>query len=221
MKNNLPRVVQVGFNKCATRSLANLFTGSGHASAHHKFKPLLGRNRNIAVLMRANQEAGRRMFHGFEDYVFYADLMVQTRSETYEAFKDFRQILADYPDTIFLLNVRNRENWIQSRLKHGHGTFVEMVRETNRFSNRQEVVECWRRDWDTHLSDVRGFMGAHPGQLVEFDTDRESVETLVARLPDYRLDPDAWGEVGRSRGRRQGTVMRRLRALNARRKMRQ
>ncbi|MFQ5438916.1 MAG: hypothetical protein ACE5DK_08810 [Paracoccaceae bacterium] len=220
MELPLPRVVQVGFNKCATRSLANLFAGSGHRSAHQKFRRPFGPNRNIAALIRDNKQAGRPMFDGFDDYVFYADLVLQTRTETYEAFKDFRRILADYPDTILLLNTRDRENWIRSRVRHGHGTFLEMVTEANGFETKDACLEFWRQDWDRHLADVRGFMADRPDQLVEFNTDTGNVHDLCARLPAYALNPVAWGTVGRSRGRRRVWILEKVATLNARRKSR-
>ncbi len=221
-ENRLPRVVQVGFNKCATRSLTRLFAGSGHRAAHHKFKHPLGlrKSRNIAEMMRANIRAGRKVFAGFEDYTFYADLMLQTRHETWEAFKEFRRILADYPDTILLLNTRDRENWIRSRLRHGHGTFAEMAMQANGLSSLEELADFWRADWDRHLADVRSYMADRPEQLVEFDTDREPVSALIARLPQYRLKEEAWGDTGRSRGRRPGRWREALHRLNARRRMR-
>ncbi len=220
MPENLPKVVQVGFNKCATRSLTDLFAGSGHAAAHHKFKSLFRPSRNIALLMRANIKAGRKVFAGFDQHVFYADLMSQTMGETYEAFKDFRRILADYPGTILLLNHRDRENWIRSRLKHGHGTFLQMYMAANGLKTEADCITFWRRDWDSHLADLRAYMADKPAQLVEFNTDTETVDDLIARLPQYHLKAGAWGDTGRSRGRRMG----RLRALighwNAKRRMR-
>ncbi len=220
MSAYLPRVVQVGFNKCATRSLTNLFAGSGHLSAHHKFKHLLAKNQNIALLMRENIRVGRKVFHGFDHHVFYADLMWQSKSETYEAFKDFRRILDDYPDTILLLNTRERENWIKSRATHGHGTFLQMVMQAEGFRAEAECLEFWRQDWEAHLADVRAFMASKPAQLVQFDSDAQSVDDLVAMLPAYHLDASAWGDVGRSRGRKLGPLSAYLKRLNARRKMR-
>jgi len=220
MNTQLPKVVQVGFNKCATRSLTNLFAGSGHRAAHHKFKRVFGSNRNIARLMQQNIAAGRKIFAGFDDYTFYADLMIQTQSETYEAFKDFRRILADYPDTILLLNTRDREGWIRSRLKHGHGTFLEMVMAANGFASEAECVEFWKADWDRHLADVRAFMADKPEQMVEFDMDCDSVSDLVGRFPQYQLSAEAWGDVGRSRGQKVGGLGAYLRRLNAARRVR-
>lgn len=220
MADTLPKVFQVGFNKCATRSLTELFARSGHLAAHHKFKPRFGRNRNIAELVRTNVATGRKMFAGFDQYVFYADLMIQTRSETYEVYKDFRRVLEDYPGTILLLNYRDREDWIRSRLKHGHGTFCEMVMEANGFSTRDECADFWRADWDAHLADVRAAMVDRPEQLVEYNIDTQTVDDLVAALPAYKLNPTALDDIGRTRGRNRGRIRQFLSRKNAERRMR-
>jgi len=170
--------------------------------------------------MQQNIAAGRKIFAGFDDYTFYADLMVQTNSETYEAFKDFRCILADYPDAILLLNTRDRGGWVRSRLKHGHGTFLEMTMAANGFASEAECVDFWEKDWDRHLADVRGYMADKPDQLVEFDMDSETAQDLVARFPRYKLNAEAWDDVGRSRGRTMGPVRTTLKRLNAARRVR-
>ncbi len=216
--SHLPKVVQIGFNKCATRSLTELFAGSGHKAAHHKFRKPFRSSQNIAQLVLANKTAGRRMFAGFEDYDFYADMVWQSDAESYEAFKDFDLIYRDYPDTFFLLNHRDRENWINSRMKHGHGDFVTRVMAEHGFETREECAEFWRRDWDEHLSRARSFFAEKPGQLIEFNTDKDSVDDLITAFPDYKLQADAWGDVGRSRGRKLGAVSKSLKRLNAARK---
>ena len=145
-----------------------------------------------------------------EDYVFYAGLIRQTETESFEAVRHFREMLRDYPDTILLLNVRDREDWIRSRLKHGRGELVQRVMRQRGFTSEQEVAAYWRRLWDEHLADVRAWMADRPRQLVEFNLDTDPVQALVDRLPQYRLKAEDWGDVGRTRGRREHPVIVRL-----------
>lgn len=130
----LPKVVQVGFNKCGTRSLARLFSAVGHPVIHHKVRRPLRSSRNAARLMRSNLADGRRVFSGMEEYTFYSDLIYLTETETFEGYKCFRDILRDYPDTILLLNLRDREAWIRSRLRHGHGELARRAMRQGQFS---------------------------------------------------------------------------------------
>ena len=185
---------------------------------HQKFKRIVGRSRNVVQLMRKNQAAGRRLFHGFEHIVFYADLVLQSPGGIDEGFKDFRHILADYPDTILLLNHRDREAWIRSRERHGHGAFLQNTMQVHGFADPEACKAFWREDWDRHLADVRLFMRDRPAQLVEFDVERDGIEELVERLPAYELRPEAWRRIG-GRRREFGRMESAFRRWNARRRM--
>ncbi len=199
-EKTLPRVVQIGFHKCGTRSLEQLFRGAGHPVVKYKLRRPLRRSRNAALIMRQNLERGRKAFAGFEDQVFYADLIYQTESDSFEPIRHFREILRDYPDTLLLLNLRNREDWIRSRLKHSHGEFAQRVMRQRNIDSIEELAKSWREEWDAHLADVRVFMTDRPEQLIEFDIDTGSVEALVERLSAYKLRVEDWGDVGRTRG---------------------
>jgi hypothetical protein len=205
--STLPRVVQIGFNKCGTRSLEQLFQGAGHRVVKYKLRRPFRRSRNAALVMRENLQAGRKIFAGMEDFTFYGDLIYQTKRDSFEPIRCFREILRDYPDTILLLNVRKREDWIRSRLRHGHGEFVRRVMRQRGVSSVDEIADSWRTEWDTHLGEVREFMADRPAQLVEFDLDTDSVEALVERLRDYRLRAEDWGDIGRTRGVRRHPVV--------------
>jgi hypothetical protein len=211
--DTLPRVVQIGFHKCGTRSLEQLFRGAGHPVVKYKLRRPLRRSRNAGLLMRQNLEAGRKIFAGMEDHIFYADLIYQTESDAFEPIRCFREIMRDYPDTILLLNVRDREDWIRSRLKHGHGEFAQRVMRQRGIDSKDVLADLWRQEWDTHLAEVRAFMADRPEQLVEFDIDRGSVEALVQRLSAYDLDAADWGDIGRTRGVKRSPLVAKLKKL--------
>jgi hypothetical protein len=209
-RNTLPRVVQIGFHKCGTRSFQRLFEGAGHPVVQHKVRRRFRPTRNAAQIMQENLRAGRKIFAGIENYTFYAGLIHQTESDSFEPIKHFREMLRDYPDTILLLNVRDREDWIRSRLKHGHGEFAERVMRQRGIATREELADFWRQEWDGHLADVRSFMADRPSQLVEFSLDTGLVEDLVTRLAPYGLKAEDWGDIGRTRGVRRHPLMMKL-----------
>ena len=204
----LPKVVAIGFNKCATRSLARLFAGSGHVALHQKLTPrspfawISRDRRKLGGIMRANLEVGRPVFAGFDHAVFYGDLIDSNRRVSFDGNGLFREILRDYPTTILLLNWRDRDDWIRSRLQHGHGEFAAREQRVRGLGGQDELCAVWCAEWDAHLAAVRSFMVDRPGQLVEFNIDTDPIEALIARLPAYGLRPEHYGDIGRSRGRR-------------------
>lgn len=196
----LPKVVQVGFHKCGTRSLGLLFQRAGHPVVHGKIRARWRPSRNAALQMRRNLAAGRKVFAGLEGFTFYADLLYQTKRDSFEGFRRFREILRDYPGTILLLNLRDREDWIQSRMRHGHGEFAKRVMRQRGIASREALADHWRREWDDHISDVRQYMAAYPEQLVEFDLDTDPVQHLLQHLSAYGLRAEDWNDIGRTRG---------------------
>jgi hypothetical protein len=210
-RDRLPRVVQIGFHKCGTRSFQRLFEGAGHKVVQHKLRAPLRPSRNAALQMRENLRAGRRIFAGMEHHTFYAGLIYQTEAESFEPIRHFREIMRDYPDTILLLNLRNREDWIRSRLKHGHGEFAKRVMRQRGIENAEQLADTWRQDWDSHIAEVRAFMADRPAQLVEFNLDTDRVEDLVERFAAYGLRQEDWGDIGRTRGVRRNPVLEKLR----------
>lgn len=206
----LPRVVQIGFNKCGTRSFQRLFEAAGHRVVQHRIRVPLRRSRNAAYVIRENLRAGRKVFAGLEDYVLYAGLIHQTETESFEAIRHFREMLRDYPDTILLLNLRDREDWIRSRLRHGRGELLRRVMRQRGVSTAGEVADLWRREWDEHVADVRSAMAGRPEQLVEFNLDTDRVQDLIERLPGYGLRAEHWGDVGRTRGISEHPLLQRL-----------
>jgi len=211
----LPRVVAVGFNKCGTRSLAQMFRAAGHRVIHHKIRDRWPIPRRIGAVMRDNLAAGRKVFDSVEDHTFYCDLMVNDGTATYEGASAFREILRDYPDTILLLNKRDREQWIASRLRHGHGEFARREMAARSLTSETALTAAWRTEWDSHLAAVRAFMADRPEHYIEFDIDEDTPEGLAARLPRYKLDPRDFADIGRTRGREMSGLLRRIKSFVA------
>ena len=206
--DSLPKVVQIGFNKCGTRSLAKLFDDAGYPTIHRKVRKPFRKSQNAARIMKYNLSVGNPVFHGMENYIFFSDLNLLTESEMFEGYRKFREIIRDYPDTIFILNLRDREAWIQSRLRHGHGEYAQRAMKQAQICNLDDLADLWRRHWDEHIADVRAFMTDYPGQLIEFNLDADPVEKLTTALSRYGLNPDSWADTGNSRVRRLSPVIR-------------
>jgi len=216
----LPRVVSVGFNKCATRSLAEMFRRAGHKVIHHKVRDRWPVPRRVGAVMRSNLDQGRKVFDGIEDYTFYCDLIVNDGATTYDGASAFREILRDYPDTILLLNLRDREAWIASRLRHGHGEFAKREMAATGAASQEELAELWRQDWDDHVSAVRTFMSDHPDQFVEFNLDHDTAEDLAAQFPRHGLNPSDFEDIGRTRDREMSVATSWLKTVVAHRRPR-
>jgi len=191
----LKRVVQIGFHRCGTRSLAQLFRKSGYTAAHWRVAGPKGKM-NLARVMKNNLEAGRKPLHRIDHYAFLSDLECFEEGKIWSGFLHFREIDAAYPGTKFLLNTREKENWLQSRLHHRR--YAQRFIAAHNLSGIDACLAMWSADWDRHLADVRSYFSDRPDDLITFNIDDDGIDDLIAQLPDFTLDRIAWGHIGQS-----------------------
>ncbi len=191
----MKRVVQIGFHRCGTRSLAKLFRQSGYSAAHWRVDRKKGQS-NLARMMKKNLDTGRKPLHRFERFVFLSDMECFEDGKIWSGFLRFREIDAAYPGTKFLLNTRNKDDWLVSRLHHRR--YAQRFIEAHGLSGTEECLSVWSQDWDRHLADVRGYFTQRPDDLVAFNIDTDTVHDLIVQLPDFDLKAGAWDHLGQT-----------------------
>ncbi len=189
----LPKIFQVGFNKCGTRTLADFFRRSGYRSAHWKGGKLAD------DIMSAKAE-GRRPLEQWSGTVLFTDLEKVTSTDMVEAYREFAFLDESYPDAYFLLNTRRVDDWLTSRMRHWNGTYFRDYMKHYGTRDPIAVLQRWKDDWVSHIDAVRGYFADRPGKLIEFDLDTDDAETLAHRFEDIlTLNPKKWGHRGRTR----------------------
>ena len=108
------RVFVVGFNKCGTTSLHHFFEAAGLRSLHWRES---AEDEPCALAMQANFKVGRRIIAGFEDYQAFSNLDYFCEHDHIEIGRHFRVLMKQEPDARFILNVRDVDRWIRSRME--------------------------------------------------------------------------------------------------------
>ena len=157
------KVFFIGFNKCGTRSFTWLFREAGLKAYHGSDEDPLH------TQIPRNIELGRRSLSGFENYDAYSDSEKLSYS--------FREIDKDYPNSRFVLNTRNINRWIVSRLNHGEGKYVEFM---NGFEGKNlawhEWAEVWRTHFIEHESQVTEYFRGRDATFLRYDIE---IDTLL------------------------------------------
>lgn len=106
------KIFQIGFNRCGTTSLYNFFKHScsdGLLCAHwenHKLAKILYRKKSFKDTE-------------YQDYHFFSDMEGIVDSKYHFAhMENYRDLDLQYPNSKFILNTRNINKWILSRLSH-------------------------------------------------------------------------------------------------------
>jgi len=183
------RVFQIGFNKCGTRTINFFFQNNGFHGIHwHR-----GR---LARAMFDNMWHGRSLIHGYEEFDVFTDMEFITPKGSLEAFKLFPYMATEFPDALFILNTRDREAWIRSRILHKDGVLLEAWKQAYGVSSKEEVTARWRDDWDRHHERVRHFFSGSPYRLLVFDIEQDPPERLTAAFPQISFDMTKYGRRG-------------------------
>jgi len=96
----------------------------------------------------------------------------------------FPQLHRTYPNSLFILNTRDPEAWINSRFQHDQGRFAEAYRRHlfgRGIRTDAQLRAFWLRQWHEHHQTVRTYFKAHPEALfLEFH--------LGLSVPDQLFD---------------------------------
>lgn len=201
---NNKKVFQIGFNKCGTRSLQQLFSKSGVPSVHW-------RRNELAIAIARNKAAFLDPVKGYEEFGFYSDMeCVNPKNKKIcliEAYKFYDYFFQWYPQAYYILNTRNVESWIKSRLNHGEGSYVEFYRYHYGFNSTDAVIEKWRLDWFEHHHNVVKFFYDKPGRLLIFDIEKDDPQKIVDFVSsDFELDPKNYTHQGDTKKIRQNKL---------------
>lgn len=183
------RIFQIGFNKCGTRTIHAYLRKQGLASVHYD-------KGKLAMTIFRNLRDGRPLVEGYEEYSVFTD-MDEARKDGFhfEAYKLFPYLYVAYPDAIFILNTRDREDWIKSRL--AHPGYPEFAMRIYGLESRDEVVEVWRKDWDQHHQRVMEFF-RDKGRFFVFDLRTDGPQTFADHIPEITFNPDLYRHVGKT-----------------------
>lgn len=191
-RERLTRIFQIGFNKCGTRSLYRFLQRSGIQAAHF--------NRGLlAWSIQDNIAHGRKPLAGRIDrYVAYTDIQQVTKEQAIEGVRYFRELYAYYPNSYFILNTRDKEAWLKSRLAHGAGFYARRYARALGVETEEEVVARWSAEWDRHHAEVKEFFADKPGRLLVYDIKNSKPQEMVdflapdflTRVEDFRHEGD-------------------------------
>ncbi|MBW3560800.1 MAG: hypothetical protein KY449_13775 [Proteobacteria bacterium] len=188
------KIFQIGFNKCGTRSLNHFFEKNGLLAVHWQ-------GGRLALQIQSNVDEGRPALEGLPDAVFYSDLEgPKHHPKLIEAFKLFDRIYEAEPWAYFILNTRNIDKWIASRMNHNLGGYAQRHLRLLGLSSLVDLEEHWRKDWITHHEQVLDFFKDRKNQLLVFDIERHDGTDLVEFFKhEFVLTPRHYRQRGKTK----------------------
>jgi hypothetical protein len=175
------KIIQIGFNRCGTSTLNHFLKKNGIATVHWD-------EGRLAQRMFANRAQGKRLLEGYENFQAFTDMEFIDGNVYLEAYKLFRDLAAQYPDAVFVLNTRDRQAWIESRLRHLRGRYAAMQRQYYKVDSDEALVERWRTEWNLHHRDVREFFSNGTYRFLEWPIENYLPRLLSENVPEFSFD---------------------------------
>ena len=136
------KIFQIGFNKCGTTSLHQMFIESGLKSVHWG-------GGNIAKKIDSNIKQNKPPLNGVDKYDCYTDIEnIDTNS--FPLIKNYELLDKTYPNSLFILNTRPLDNWIKSRLNHEGGEYTNTFKNVLGVTTDEELRTIGTEQWTEH-----------------------------------------------------------------------
>lgn len=186
------KVFQIGFNKCGTRTLHRFFELNGFRAVHWD------RGR-LARMMFRNLADGDSLIKGYGQFDAFSDMEFVTREFAFEGYKLFPLLAGEFPDALFLLNTRDREEWVRSRLAHRDGAYARTWKTLLSVDDNETLANHWRAEWDRHHERVERFFAGGRLRFLKFDIERDPPELIARQFPHRHFERSAYRVRGRTR----------------------
>ena len=142
----------------------------------------------------------------YEKYSYFTDMEYVSDNKPedpplYVAQTLFKKLAVQYPNSFFILNIRNKNNWLKSRINHGEGQYLKNIAEKLRMTYTQ-VINKWSNDWDNHLKNVTTFFRNSPNRLLVFNIENDNIDKLIwffKKNAGLELDKQYYLHLGKSK----------------------
>jgi len=204
------RIFQIGFNRCGTSSFAYFFNKNGLRASHWQ-------NGTVAAAIETARIEGKPLLTYTGKYQVYTDMELMDLSTISRkfwnrsairkllrvldpenglapiyAYKHFKVLDEQYPGSKFILNVRDMERWVASRFRFSKQRYRSCLHGDHYHGSDEELAECWRSDWRSHISNVKEYFADRPDDLLIFDIETDGVEKIIDFFSMLKLDPGHW-----------------------------
>lgn len=192
------KVFFIGMNRTATTAFTKLFRSGGYSSAHYSFTNGNGKNEILASIMKNNHENNYPIMHGIDGFRTYSDMFWHRQDEWIDGVKYFKEIHNQFPDAYFVLQTRELDGWLKSKLNHKRerptGGYIKRSRDYHGLTE-EEMLNWFAQDREEHHRKVREYFKDNPN-FIEFDINEDPIEDFINFFsPDFILNEKHWKRV--------------------------
>lgn len=181
-----PKVFIIGFNKTGTSSLHYYFKRNGYISSHY-----YSEDTPLVDIIIDNIKNNRKILDNISGDIL-SDITCNLGKDDkprFDAHDIYKIADLQYPDSLFILNIRPIDNWIKSRKKHG--TLLTDGLKYSQFSEK-ELENWWKHQYNFYIKDVQLYF-KNTKKLLVFDIENDSIDKVNNFVyPHYKLKSSLW-----------------------------
>jgi hypothetical protein len=185
--NNNIKIFLIGFNRCGTRTLHYFFKDNNLKSIHWDSDNLVNVFENNIKNGNKLLENGKTINKKVNSDCNYSEATVfsdMTKDKTSKDAKDYyKQLDNDYPNSKFILNIRDVDKWIKSRIKHANGRILKYHMSLYD-CDEEQVKIIWKQMYEKHIIDVKNYFKDRSLDLCIFNIENDSVDKIIEFLKD-------------------------------------
>jgi hypothetical protein len=185
---DLPFIFIIGFNKSATTALHLLFRKNGFPCVHWDYG-------DLARTMLQNCCSDLPILTGYDkEFRVFSDMTFRTHRLRFEANSLFRVLDADYPNSFFVYNSRNIQDWLRSRALHkGYDkeSLIQFEMRLLKTLDPQKVLDKWRREREQFEEEMRDYFYGS-SRFIEIDISDVALPVTLSRFLGMPLDASHW-----------------------------
>ena len=187
------RIFQIGFNKCGTRTLFNLFKENGIPSVHYD------RGLLATSIYKNYLNNNPLIDYKYRKKVLFLDMEnILSRNPIYISEMLFKELDTQYPNSKFILNTRLKDTWLKSRIKHENGAYLNTLCIKYNKST-QELIDKWSDDWDNHHLNIINYFYNRPHDLLIYNIETDKPTKIHTFFkPYFNLNLVHYGHYGQT-----------------------
>lgn len=179
------KIFQIGFNRCATQSIANALQQHKIHTIHHNWKSSkICYTNYLAIVMQQNfTHPSQDILYGdINHYQAFLDIEYIYEDNHLEFYSHFQDFDKQYPNSIFIMNIRPVKDWIFSRMKLGKLPNAQpYYKDIN-----DSKIKNWIQHYFEHSIKVRDyFIRDHPlkkNKLLIFSLGHSKLQDLIQQI---------------------------------------
>lgn len=147
------------------------------------------------IVKRASDATSLKRF--LDRYTAYNDLFYFSETSQIEAVEYFPILNQIYSDAFFILNDRDEEKWINSRVKHEGGGLLDRAI-CYHATDAAGAIEVWRARRAERIEKALLFFRGN-NRFLHFKIDQHSIQELIQHLsPEFKISIEDWTKKNQS-----------------------